>query len=89
MDDDAIRALLLRFSRPHSSGGAVIERATILAEGADSTAILAWIDEHDGQAETLVPAAAARGLHSARVGDTRAAAAAAPRRYVLPPGVLA
>jgi hypothetical protein len=36
VDDDAIRTLVTRLSRPHASGGAVIERAAILAEGADA-----------------------------------------------------
>jgi hypothetical protein len=34
--DDAIRAVVVRLSRPHGSGGDVIERATILAEGRDA-----------------------------------------------------
>ena len=34
--DEAIRAVVTRLSRPHASGGAVIERAAILAEGADA-----------------------------------------------------
>jgi hypothetical protein len=39
--DDAIRAVVRRLSRPHASGGDVIERAAILAEGADAAAIVA------------------------------------------------
>jgi hypothetical protein len=82
MDDDAIRILVTRLSRPHRSGGKVIERAAILAAGADSAAVLAWIAAHDGQPETLAPVVSRRGLHSARLTDS------GPRRYVLPPGVL-
>ena len=32
-DDDEIKALITRLSRRHSSGGIVIERAAIMAEG--------------------------------------------------------
>jgi hypothetical protein len=35
MDDDPILALVKRLARPHASGGTVIERAAILADGAD------------------------------------------------------
>ena len=36
--DDAIRAVVARLSRPGPAGAAVVERAAILAEGADSGA---------------------------------------------------
>jgi hypothetical protein len=85
MDDDDIRTLVTRLSRPHPSGGKVIERAAILAEGSDSSAILSWIVAH-GEAEDLVPVAAGGGLHSARGHD--GGAPKAPLRYVLPPGAL-
>jgi hypothetical protein len=88
MDDDAIRALVTRLSRRHPSGGAVIERAAILAEGADSAAVVEWIIAHDGQPESRAAPRAGRGLYGAR--PTRAAGAAdAPARYVLPAGALA
>ena len=85
MDDDAIRILVTRLSRPHPSGGKVIERAAILAEGADSSAVLTWITAHAGEPEELAAAPAGPGLHGARLqaGDPRA-----PRRYILPQGVL-
>ena len=35
--EDMTRAAVARLSRPHRSGGSVIERAAILADGADST----------------------------------------------------
>ena len=88
MDDDAIRLLVTRLSRPHASGGQVIGRAAILAEGADSEAILAWFDAHDGLPEELAQASSDTGLHSARLSDRARSATAAPRRYVLPPGAL-
>jgi hypothetical protein len=46
VDDDAIRAVVRRLARPHASGGDVIERAAIIAEGAASGAIIAWITAH-------------------------------------------
>ena len=86
MDDDDIRTLVTRLSRPHPSGGKVVERAAILAEGTDSSAILRWIVAH-GEAEDLAPVAAGSGgLHSARGHDS--GATKAPLRYVLPPGAL-
>ena len=41
--DDAIRAVVSRLARPHASGGMVVERAALLAEGADFAAVMAWI----------------------------------------------
>jgi hypothetical protein len=86
VEDDAIRTLIQRLSRPHASGGAVIERAAVLASGADSAAVLTWIAAHAGEPEDLVPRGSGGGLHSARTsggGDPRT-----PLRYVLPPGAL-
>jgi hypothetical protein len=88
VDDDAIRALVTRLARPHPSGGKVIERAAILAEGADSAAVLAWIAAHAGEPEELVPRASGRGLHSARLEYSDGADPRKPLRYVLPPGAL-
>ena len=88
MDDDAIRILVTRLSRPHGSGGEVIERAAILASGADSAAVFAWIAAHDGQPETLAPVVSRRGLHSARLNDSSGMDSSRPPRYVLAPGVL-
>jgi hypothetical protein len=89
VDDDAIRSVVTRLSRPHASGGTVIERAAILAEGADSAAVLAWIAAHAGEPEALAPVASGRGLHSAGLHDSGGADTRTPRRYVLPPGALA
>src|SRR4051794_17482596 len=87
--DDAIRAVVVRLSRSHASGGDVIERAAILAEGGDAAAIVAWIVAHAGEAEATVPRASSRGLHGARLGGGPAATQVIPRRYVLPAGALA
>ena len=43
-----IRAAVTRLSRPDGAGGAVIERAAILAEGTPSSAIEAWIIDDTG-----------------------------------------
>jgi len=61
----------------------VIERAAILAEGADSTAILAWIAAHAGAPEVAAPAKAAGGLHGSGFGGG-VTAPRGPSRYVLP-----
>jgi hypothetical protein len=82
-DDDATRAVVTRLARRHPSGGRVIERAAILAEGADCAAVVAWITAHRGVAEAVIPAKQ-RGLHSARLADPLGAAPRAPARYVLP-----
>jgi hypothetical protein len=87
-ESDAIRAVVTRLSRPGPAGGAVIERAAILAEGADSGAIINWIIAHAGEPETIAPQASTRGLHGARLSDRVGAGAGPPRRYVLPAGAL-
>jgi hypothetical protein len=83
-NDEEIRALLSRLSRHHPSGGSVIERAAIVAEGADSAAVVAWILDHEGEPEVAAVASSKRGRHSARIGS----ADRAPARYVLPAGAL-
>jgi len=84
MAEEAIGKLVERLSRPHGSGGRVIERSVILAEGASSQAILGWISEHDGVGDSSRPAARTQGLHGA---DRQAATApedGPARRFVLP-----
>lgn len=89
MDDDAIRALLTRLARPHSSGGEVIERAAILAEGADFAAVMTWITAHAGTAETQVAATSRHGLHGSRLSYGGGAEPRTQLRFVLPAGALA
>ena len=89
MDDDAIRALLTRLARPHASGGEVIERAAILAEGADFAEVMAWITAHAGIADTQVAAAPRYGLHGSRLSSGSGAESRTPLRFVLPAGALA
>jgi hypothetical protein len=81
---DATAVLVKRLARPHPSGGTVIERSVILAEGTHSTAILAWIADHDGTPDSTLPRAEKRGVHSPSlaVGSERQASQA--RRYILP-----
>jgi hypothetical protein len=87
-NDDAIRATVERLSRRHPSGGTVIERAAILAAGADCTAVVAWIVAHDGKPEAAV-SSARRGLHSPRISDAAGSESRPPLRYVLPASALA
>lgn len=88
MDDETIHALVSRLARRHPSGGEVIERAAILAAGADAQAVLRWIAAHDGEPEAEPVARQSGGLHGGRLGHGTATAATTPRRYVLPAGVL-
>jgi hypothetical protein len=88
VDDDGIRALVTRLARPHPSGGEVIERAAILAEGADFAAVLAWITAHGGIPETA-SAVPRPGLHPSRLTNSGGAGPRTALRYVLPPGALA
>ncbi len=88
MDDPEICALVTRLSRPHSSGGVVIERAAILAAGADFPAVMTWITAHDGTPDTAVSVARSQGLHGSRISGGGAAGSRAPLRFVLPAGAL-
>jgi hypothetical protein len=88
VDDDAIRAVVTRLARSHASGGEVIERAALLAEGSDFPAVMAWITAHGGKPEAAVAAPPRHGLHGARLDQRAGAEDRAPRRFVLPPGTL-
>ncbi|HST55200.1 MAG TPA: hypothetical protein VLJ42_04800 [Solirubrobacteraceae bacterium] len=88
MEDDAIRELVIRLARPHASGGKVIERAAILAAGADSAAVMTWISDHAGVPEEAVVAAPRQGLHGARMNDSGGTQVRAPLRFVLPAAAL-
>jgi hypothetical protein len=88
VEDEAIRALVTRLARPDGSGGGVIERAAILADGADFVAVMAWITARGGTAEPIVSTARG-GLHNQHFAARPDAAAQTPRRFVLPPGALA
>jgi hypothetical protein len=83
---DAIGAVVKRLARPHASGGMVVERSVILAEGASSGAILSWISDHDGIADFSVAAARGQGLHGSRINADAAPQTGPARRFVLPAG---
>lgn len=90
MDDLEINALVTRLSRPHPSGGVVIERAAILAAGVDFPAVMSWITAHDGTPDAPVPVSATRGrgLHGSRMTSGEATVSRVPLRFVLPAGAL-
>lgn len=89
MEDDAIRVLLTRLARSHPSGGTVVERAAIMAEGAGAKDVMAWITAHGGQPEALAEKVhRGGGLHGSPGRDAGGAAHRAPARYVLPAGAL-
>jgi hypothetical protein len=88
VDDPAISALVKRLSRPHPSGGTVIERAAILAAGPDFAEVMDWIIAHSGTPDTTVSPARSRGLHGAQIYDGDNQASRKPLRFVLPPGTL-
>jgi hypothetical protein len=86
--DEQIRALVARLSRSHRDGGRVIERAAIMAEGANRAAILDWITARAWAPEDAAEEATGRGgsgMHGMR-REAQALRARAPRRYVSPPG---
>ncbi len=62
----------------------MIERAAIMAAGADSAAVIAWIADHAGIPEAAIAKAPGRGLHGSRLSDD----SKAPLRFVLPAGAL-
>ena len=86
MNDSEINALLTRLSRPHASGGVVIERAAILAAGSDLPAVVDWITAHAGTPDTTGTARRHRGLHGAHLSER--APSAPPLRFELPAGAL-
>lgn len=88
MNDSEINALVTRLSRPHSSGGVVIERAAILAAGSDFPAVMHWINAHSGTPETTMSATRTGGLHGSRMNDAEAPGPGRPLRFVLPVGAL-
>jgi hypothetical protein len=83
-----IRALVARLGRPNASGGTVIERAALLAAGADFAAAMEWILAHGGQPEPSRLAAPRRGLYGSASDGSGAAGSETPRRFVLPAGAL-
>jgi hypothetical protein len=89
IDDDAIRAIVIRLARPMASGAHTIERAAILAEGSECAEIEAWIVRQGGQPLDHAAASRGHGLHAEREHVRSSPAGAAPSRYVLPANSLA
>lgn len=88
IDEAAIRAIVARLARPSASGAHTIDRAAILAEGADCAEIEAWIVRNGGEPHVDAATPRGGGLHADR-GHTRSSpAGATPSRYVLPAGAL-
>ena len=88
MDETTIRSVVTRLARPHPSGGDVVERAAILAEGgSEATAILAWITANAGVPEDAAANPVSGSLHGSRLQDGAGAQARTPLRFVLPAGV--
>jgi hypothetical protein len=84
-----IRALVARLGRRHASGGTVIERAALLAAGADFDATIAWVLAHGGEPEASGDPTPRGGLYGSRSdGAGPAAGSRTPRRFVLPAGAL-
>jgi hypothetical protein len=81
-----LRSLVARLGRPHASGGTVVERAALMAEGADFGAAVTWILAHGGEPEITAASAPQRGLYGPR--SNSAGASSTPQRFVLPPGAL-
>jgi hypothetical protein len=88
MDDEEIRLVVTRLARAHPSGGSVIERAAIVAEGTASKDMLTWITAHGGTPEAMTHTSTRRGLHGTRLHDSAGSDAQTPFRFVLPAGAL-
>jgi hypothetical protein len=88
VDDDAIRTLLHRLARAHPSGGTVVERAAVVAEGSGSDTVIKWMVDHGAEAEATPPPKTRHGLHEAGWRTIDAAKPSAPSRYILPAGAL-
>ncbi len=82
LDEEAIRQLVVRLARPSRDGEYVIERAALLAEGADFGAIETWILRHGGRPERPADGVGG-GLHADRDASAARRAGAAPARYLL------
>jgi hypothetical protein len=83
MEETEIQELVERLGRPHRTGGTVIERAAIVAEGADFDAVMAWILGRGGTAEVAPAKKPSGGLHGSRYHDGDQAPV--PLRFILPP----
>jgi hypothetical protein len=87
VDDETIRSLLTRLARAHPTGGTVIERAAVVAEGADAEAVMSWILAHGGKPEAAEETSTRHGLHGSRL-HAAGSQPRVPSRFVLPAGAL-
>jgi hypothetical protein len=87
-EERTIRAIVERLARPSGSGTHTVERAAILAEGADCAEIEAWILRAGGEACVDATVPRGRGLHAERANARSAPAGSPPSRYVLPESAL-
>jgi hypothetical protein len=89
MDDTAIDTIVRRLARPTASGGHVVERAAVLAEGAHCADIEAWILRNGGEAEAVeAEDDAGGGVYAERRRAFAAVGTGHPARYLLPPDAL-
>lgn len=79
-DDAELGVIVTRLARRHHSGGRVVERAALMAEGVDFAALLAWIAAHDGVPEDAATPTRTGGLF----GDRHGQPPHQPLRFVLP-----
>jgi hypothetical protein len=86
MQDEEIRTVIARLARPRASGGFVIGRAALLAEGTDFPAIREWIIDHGGTPDVpQLSQSSHAGLHGARQSSNIGERAP---QYILPADVL-
>jgi hypothetical protein len=88
VDDDAIRDLVTRLARAPPSGGTVVERAAIVASGADAEEVMSWIAARGGRPEAAVATPSRHGLHGSRLYAGGGSEPRAASRFVLPAGAL-
>jgi hypothetical protein len=88
VEDVAIRSLVTRLARAHPSGGTVIERAAIVAAGADFEAVMNWIVARGGEPEAVAETSTRHGLHGSRLHAGGGSGPRAASRFVLPAGAL-
>ena len=88
IDDTTIDDVVRRLARKTPSGGHVIERAAVLAEGSHFSDIEAWILKSGGlpEAPAETPSDTGISMHSGR--SSRIRDEVVPVRYLLPPGAL-
>jgi hypothetical protein len=88
VEQDELKSVVSRLARPRASGGYVVERAAVVAEGADSEAVMSWIVAHGGTPEAAVETSVRHGLHGSRLHAGGGSQARSPSRFVLPAGAL-